>query len=283
MDPTVVVVGLEGAGLVVASCLAGPQRRVVAVEPDPARRSALRRGRLPYFEPGLDALFREAVGCGWLEVVDEPEPGQPWVVCVGTHPTALAGFDRLVEQLPARSVVALQAPVPVGTAEQVRARLRERKGAEFPAAVVSNPLLLRRGQAVPDLSRPRWVLVGGEEPWAVEAVANLFRGRGAVLVRTDLRTAEAAGWVAEALPGALGSLVEAVRALAESWQVDFDTLRRTVLSEVVEGAVRRSLHTVSRGVAAGTVRASALWVPVHVEPHGLVDWRGPQPVNAGTP
>ncbi len=237
----VAVVGTGGAGLVVASCLAGPERPVVAVEPDRARRAALRQGRLPFFEPGLEALFREALGCGWLELVDEPPTQQPTVYCLPEGLGGPGGLDHLVGRAREGSVLVLQAPGPVGTARWLQDRVRERRG--HPAvAVVSNPLLLRRGQAVRDFLRPAWVLLGGEEAWAVEAVASLYRGRGALVVRTDCRTAEAAGAVASALPGAFAFLLEEVRRLTESWGADFEVICRLVLPALVEGSRRRYVH-----------------------------------------
>ena len=240
-DNRVVVLGLEATGLVVASCLAGPACPVVAVEPDRVRRQALQQGRLPFFEPGLEALFREAVGCGWLELVDEP-PSCARVFCVATDPPDPA-VEALLARATAGSVLALQVPVPVGTAERLEDRVRELRGAESAVGVVSNPLLLRRGQAVRDFLRPRWVLLGGEWRWAVDAVADLYRGTGALVVRTDHRTAEATGQLAEDLPEAYAAVLDQFRRLSESWGADFELLRRLVLSEVTDGAFRRYVHT----------------------------------------
>lgn len=245
-DRAVVVVGLEATGLVVASCLAGPQRPVVAVEWDPSRRAALRQGRLPFFEPGLEALFREALGCGWLQLVDEPPTAEPALFCVACDPSHAPPLSALLARARAGSALVLQSPGPPGTAEWLRGKIRSLRGAGFPFGVVTNPLLLPRGQAVRDFLRPRWVLLGGDEPWALEAVANLYRGRGALLVRTDHRTAEAAGAVAESLPAALRSLLETVRTVSESWGADFEVVRRLVLPAVVEASGCRYVHTLFR-------------------------------------
>jgi len=253
-ETRVVVVGVEASGLVVASCLAGPSRPVLAVEPDRARLAALRQGRLPFFEPGLEPLFREALGCGWLELVADP-PLEAALWCVATDPRRQPWADSLVARLAPGSVLALQAPVPVGTAQWLQDRLRERRGEGFPAGVVSNPLLLRRGQAVRDFLRPRWVLLGGDQRWAVDAVAELYRGTGALLVRTDHRTAEAAAQMADALPGVFASLLEAARERAEAWGADFELLSRLVLSEAVEGAFRRYVHGLGHGPARARDRA----------------------------
>ncbi|MCS7234672.1 MAG: hypothetical protein RMM30_01645 [Armatimonadota bacterium] len=249
-DSPVAVVGLQATGLVVASCLAGPHRPVVAVEPDRLRRGLLQQGRLPFFEPGLEPLFREAVGCGWLEVADQlPTRGR--LVCLGEDPQGAPWLEALLTRVTPGAVLVVQAAVPVGTADALRAQLRRLRGDGFSAVVVSNPLLLRRGQAVRDFLRPRWVVLGGDERWAVDAVAQLYRGSGAVLVRTDHRTAEAVGRVADALPGAFGSLLQAAREASEAWGVDFELLRRLVLTEVTEGAFRRYVHHLGRGGANG--------------------------------
>jgi UDPglucose 6-dehydrogenase len=244
-DRAVVVVGLQATGLVVASCLADPLRPVVAVEWDPSRRAALRQGRLPFFEPGLEPLFREALGCGWLQVADDAPTTEPALFCVACDLQA-PPLSALLARARAGSVLVLQSPGPPGTADSLRGRIRNLRGASFPFGVVTNPLLLRRGQAVRDFLRPRWVLLGGDEPWALEAVASLYRGRGAPLVRTDHRTAEAAGAVAESLPAALRSLLETVRTVSESWGADFEVVRRLVLPALVEASGSRYVHSLLR-------------------------------------
>lgn len=241
-DASLVVLGLESTGLVLASCLAGPDRPVVAVEPDPGRRRALQHGRLPFFEPGLEPLFREALGCGWLQLVDRP-PERARVFCVAADPEGLVPFLLHVES---GSVLALHGPVPVGTSERLQARLLQLRGGDFLAGVVTNPLFLRRGRAVQDFLRPRWVLLGGSQRWAVDAVAELYRGSGALVVRTDHRTAEAAARLAEELPDTLRAVLDRFRELSDSWNADFELLRRLVLSEVAEVAFRRYVHGGSR-------------------------------------
>jgi UDPglucose 6-dehydrogenase len=237
----VAVVGLRGVGLVVASCLAGPQRRVLALEADRARALALREGRLPFFEPGLEAKFREAVGCGWLEVTSDPESLEGDVLCVGAHPDDLPELPDVLACAAPGVVVALQAPVPVGTADRLRQQVLELRGPEFPFGVVSNPLVLRRGYAVPDFLRPRALVVGGEPRWAVERVADLYRGTSTLILRTDLRTAESCGWTGVALPSAVAELVERVRRHCGE-DVDFDVVLRASLGSLADLARTRHLQ-----------------------------------------
>ncbi|GBD29179.1 UDP-glucose 6-dehydrogenase [bacterium HR32] len=245
----VAVVGLRGVGLVVASCLAGPQRRVLALEVDRARYLALREGRLPFFEPGLEARFREAMGCGWLEVTSDPASLKANLVCVGAHPDEVPELADVLAFAEPGLVVALQAPVPLATADRLRRQILELRGPEFSFGVVSNPLVLRRGFAVPDFLRPRAVVLGGEPRWAVDRVADLYRGSSALVLRTDLRTAESCGWTGVALPSAVADLVERVRRHCGE-DVDFDVVLRASLGGLADLARTRHLQGPAWGFPA---------------------------------
>ena len=60
----IAVVGSGYVGTVVAACLASVGHRVFGVEIDPERLERLRLGDVPFYEPGLNDVVREAVDSG---------------------------------------------------------------------------------------------------------------------------------------------------------------------------------------------------------------------------
>ena len=88
-------------------------------------------------------------------------------------------------------IVVDKSTVPVGTA----ARVREIMAAEtdHPFAVVSNPEFLKEGAAVNDFMKPDRVVIGTDDPKAIETMRALYRPymhRGDRLLVMDAESAE---------------------------------------------------------------------------------------------
>src|SRR6266511_6122055 len=88
--PSVCVVGNGYVGTVVAASLAFIGHEVIGLETDAAKLTALRSGRAPFHEPGLDELLVCALERGSLSFTDDPEQavGGAKIVflCVGSPP-----------------------------------------------------------------------------------------------------------------------------------------------------------------------------------------------------
>lgn len=200
----VVVLGLGYVGCVTAACLAELGHQVAGVDRDAHKVESVRRGASPFFEPGLEELVRRNVALGRLtascHVGDPLREADIVLVCVGTP--SLANGDLNVEQLERACrevashldgrqrplIVAVRSTVFPGTCEQVV--LPAFAGAPL-VRVVANPEFLREGSAVHDFFEPSLVVVGGDEPESVRAVARLYEKLPAEICLVSLRTAEA--------------------------------------------------------------------------------------------
>ena len=187
------VIGLGWVGLVTAACFAELGRRVIGVEVDGERLSALRSGELPFHEPGLAELVER--NSERLEVTDDVASlgdAEIAFVCVGTPPTHSGDADLSAVNQAARQLAELDGPglvmkstVPVGTGAAVQA-------AHPGLSYVACPEFLREGTAVSDFMEPDRVVVGagpGSEDTA-EAVVDAYSPLGATLLRTDVASAE---------------------------------------------------------------------------------------------
>jgi UDPglucose 6-dehydrogenase len=195
-----VKIGIFGAGwvgLVTGACFAELGHDVVIRDILPERMEALRAGRVPFHEPGVDELLTrnrerlaftveagDLAGCGVL------------FVCVGTPPTYTGDADlsavwRVVDELPVpdeRTLLVMKSTVPVGTGEKVRAALDSRGLAHV--GYVSNPEFLAEGSAVKDFMKPDRVVVGAFTQADGEVVAGLYERLDGPIVRTDVASAE---------------------------------------------------------------------------------------------
>ncbi|USX52993.1 UDP-glucose/GDP-mannose dehydrogenase family protein [Lentzea sp. HUAS12] len=182
---TISVIGTGYLGATHAACMAELGHRVIAVDVDEDKIAALSEGRLPFYEPGLSELVAKHVGSGALRFTTsfrEVAPATIHFLCVGTpqRPRGdgadLSHLDSAVRSLAPfvteKSLVVGKSTVPVGTADQVRARLRTLTGR--PVEVAWNPEFLREGHAVADTVRPDRIVIGSVSAEADEAVRRCY-------------------------------------------------------------------------------------------------------------
>src|SRR3546814_3935984 len=95
--------------------------------------------------------------------------------------------------------------VPVGTADRVRETIAQTlagRGAKVGFDVVSNPEFLKEGAAVEDCMRPDRIVIGADNPEAVETLRRLyapFNRNHARVVSMDVRSAELTKYAANAM------------------------------------------------------------------------------------
>jgi UDPglucose 6-dehydrogenase len=224
----VAVIGAGYVGLPTAATLAHFGHRVVLAERDEPRLAALRSGRMPIVEAGLDDLVAEGVGAGNLRFTasaTEAVVGAEFVfLCVPTPQGDDGSADLSYVEAAAKEIGALLEPgaivvnkstVPVGSAtlvEQVIGRPDIR--------VVSNPEFLREGTAVRDSLHPDRLVVGADDAQAAATVGGLFASTGAPLIVTDATTSETIKYASNAFLATKLSYVNAIAGLCEEVGAD---------------------------------------------------------------
>lgn len=183
----VIVVGTGYVGTVTAACMAWLGQEVVGVDVDPVRAGQLDCGQLPFFEPYLDELLREALAKGRLSFTSQlgATVGADFVfLCVGTPPgeggvpdmsQVETAVRSVAPHLKAGAIIVDKSTVPVGSGDWVRTTVEDALPRSHPGrfAVVSNPEFLREGSAVEDFLHPDRIVLGGESP-SLEEVARLY-------------------------------------------------------------------------------------------------------------
>lgn len=211
----IAVVGSGYVGLVSGTCLADFGHEVTCIDKDEAKIAALRRGKLPIYEPGLDDLVAENVAKGRLSFTTDLAAAlggaEVAFIAVGTPSRRGDGHADLsfvyavaqeIAQHATRPglVVVTKSTVPVGTGDEVEAIVRTNK-AGVPIHVVSNPEFLREGAAIDDFKRPDRIVVGLEDEAARDVMARVYRPlylNQAPLLFTRRRTAELIKYAANA-------------------------------------------------------------------------------------
>jgi UDPglucose 6-dehydrogenase len=193
----VAVFGAGYVGLVTGAAFAELGHDVVVRDVLEERIDALREGRVPIHEPGLDELLeRNAERLRFTTDVGEAIESAEFVyIAVGTPPTYSGDADlsavwTVVDELPAGmdAIVVMKSTVPVGTGRKVRHRL-DARGLER-VGYVSNPEFTAEGTAVRDFMQPDRIVVGAFSDEDSAAVERLHEGIDAPVVRSDVASAE---------------------------------------------------------------------------------------------
>ncbi len=202
----VAMIGAGYVGLVSAACFSEFGHAVTCADAVPERVAALRAGRVPIYEPGLEALVAANAAAGRLsfteDVADAVAAANVVMLAVGTpsrhgdgHADLSFVFEaarQVADALDGYTLVATKSTVPVGTGREIARIIREqRPDAAFD--VVSNPEFLREGSAIGDFMRPDRVVVGVDSGRAREVMRALYRPLFLIetpVLFTTLETAE---------------------------------------------------------------------------------------------
>jgi UDPglucose 6-dehydrogenase len=240
----ITVIGTGYVGLVTGACLAEVGNNVTCVDTDSAKVKALVAGRVPIYEPGLEALVRRNVKERRLRFVtrieDAIEDCDVFMIAVGTPPNedgsaqldaVLGVAEELGECISNPCVVVTKSTVPVGTTEQVEARLRARlakRGLDIAVDIVSNPEFLKEGDAVGDFMKPERVIVGAESARALQVMKELYapvtRSHERLIAMT-VRDAEFTKYAANAMLATRISFMNELAAVCEKVGVDIENVR----------------------------------------------------------
>jgi UDPglucose 6-dehydrogenase len=238
----IAVVGSGYVGLVVGACLAESGNDVVCVDNNPAKVRTLRRGKVPFYEPGLEELVRRNKSEGRLAFTTElpkaVRASQVVFIAVGT-PQGEDGSADLRHVLDVARAIAramngyrtivTKSTVPVGTAEKLRRVIR--RETTHPFSVVSNPEFLKQGAAVEDFMKPDRVVIGAEDPKGADVLVTLhkpFTRTGAPIMVMDCASAELCKYAANALLATKISFMNEIANVCDVVGADVDRVRQAV-------------------------------------------------------
>jgi len=231
----VAVIGAGYVGCVGAACLAKSGHRVWNVEVDPKRLASLRRGKSPFFEPGLDDLLRAGVDAGNLRFSDNLgealDGAQCVLLAVGTPPEEDGSADLSYIFQAAREIIDSAAPrkdsplvvvtkstVPPGTGQRIMALIE--KGGRNDILCASNPEFLREGQAIEDWFEGDRIVIGVNDERAEAIMRELYADLDMPLVVTDVTSAEMIKYTANAFLATKISFINEIANVCEAVGAD---------------------------------------------------------------
>ncbi len=239
------VIGTGYVGLVAGTCFAECGNDVIGVDIDERKLEALREGRSPIYEPGLEELLRRNQMEGRLSFTNDlaaaVEQSIFSFIAVGTPEKSDGSADlkyvldvatSIGRSMDGYRIIVNKSTVPVGTADRVRHAVAA--VTSHPFDVVSNPEFLKEGAAIEDFMKPDRVVIGSDSAKATELMQELYspfvRTENPILVM-DNRSAEMTKYAANALLANRISFMNEVANLCERVGADVNLVRRGVGSD----------------------------------------------------
>ncbi|MHC4448394.1 MAG: UDP-glucose dehydrogenase family protein [Planctomycetota bacterium] len=241
----VAVIGTGYVGLVVGACLAETGNDVICADVDKGKIAALKKNKIPIYEPGLEALVAGNQTDGRLSFTTDVgvavEAAEVVFIAVGTPPDEDGSADlqhvldvarTIGEHMNGPKVVITKSTVPVGTAAKVRAAIVEWTSEKF--HVCSNPEFLKEGAAVADFMKPDRVIIGVDADDAAEVMRELyapFVRTGNPMIFMDVASAELTKYAANAMLASRISFMNQIAELCEQVGADVTLVRQGIGSD----------------------------------------------------
>lgn len=196
------VIGLWHQGVVGAACLADFGYSVIAADHDVQRIDALKLGKAPLYEPGLDDLIQRDLLQGRLTFTDDVAGAVRGISDVWLmfdtpvnerDESDLTEISSTVKEIAPNlepgTIILVIAQVPIGTCDEIVALIRAcRPGLKFSIAYM--PENLRLGQAIERFKRPPLPVIGSDETPTLDHLEQVLNPFGVKWERVSLRTAE---------------------------------------------------------------------------------------------
>lgn len=236
------VIGTGYVGLVAGTCFAESGNDVICVDIDAAKISTLSEGHVPFYEPGLEELVQRNLEEQRLSFTTGLEAAihQSIIIfiAVGTPQgkdgkanvkQVLTTAKSIAQAMNGPKTIVNKSTVPVGTAGEIRRVIAALT--THPLAVVSNPEFLKEGAAVEDFMKPDRVVLGSDDPEAIELLKELydpFVRTGNPILVMDSASAEMSKYASNAMLATKISFINEISGLCEKLGADIGQVRRVI-------------------------------------------------------
>ncbi len=240
----IAVIGAGYVGLVTGSCLANLGNDVICVDIDDEKVSNLRKGVIPFFEPGLRDLVEMNLAQKRLMFTTDSElairNSEVIFIAVGTPSgqdgkadlsAVFAVADHIAKYMDSYRVLIVKSTVPVGTVHKIRDYLKQKLKKPVDFDVVSNPEFLREGEAVNDFMIPDRIVIGVDNGKAKEVMVALYRPverTGRPILITEVKSSELIKYASNAMLATRISFMNELSHLCEKVGADIKTIAKGV-------------------------------------------------------
>ncbi|MCX7724539.1 MAG: UDP-glucose/GDP-mannose dehydrogenase family protein [Thermodesulfovibrio sp.] len=240
----IAVVGTGYVGLVTGACFAEFGVFVTCVDKDHEKIMKLKKGIIPFFEPGLEDIVKRNLKEKRLKFttrIDEAvNEALVIFIAVGTPPRGDGSANleyveevakEIAKNMKNYKVIVTKSTVPVGTGFMIKEIIKKNLEKPIPFDIVSNPEFLREGSAIEDFMRPNRVVIGAESEQAIAIMKDLYRPLYLLetpFVITDIVTSELIKYATNSFLATKISFINEISALCEAVGADVNTVAKAM-------------------------------------------------------
>ena len=241
MKLRVSVIGTGYLGATHAACMSAMGFDVIGVDVDATKIELLSRGKVPFYEPGLEELLQQEIASGRLTFSTDFQAikeADVHFICVGTPQSENslaadmkyvdAALDAIAPICKPGSLVVGKSTVPVGTAARLRSKLL---AINSKVDLAWNPEFLREGFAVEDTLHPNRLVVGVTTDEAENKLKEIYAknlSENTPWVRADLPTSELVKVAANSFLATKISFINAMAEVCEAAGGDVTVLAKAI-------------------------------------------------------
>jgi len=231
------VIGTGYVGLVTSAVFANFGNEVWGVDIDKDKINSLKKGKVPFYEPGLEKLIKKNLKEEKLRFTTSYKVALKEAdivfICVGT-PAKKGGDYNLSyirasaksigENLKNYTVVCIKSTVPPGTGDEVKKIIKKKTNVEFDIA--SCPEFLREGSALKDSLNPSRIVIGAESEKAKKLLLKLHKPIKAEKVITNVDSAQLIKYAANSFLATKISFINSIARLCDETGADIDDVAK---------------------------------------------------------
>ncbi len=227
------IIGVGYVGLVTGACFAKIGHKVICMDEEESKIKALKKGSVPFYEPGLKELISEVKKKNLISfttsIKEAIDTSDVIFICVGTPATDDGGADlSAVEKVASQIAINLNSyklivekstvPVQTGTKIKRTIELLIKKNVEFDVA--SNPEFLREGSAINDFLYPDRIIIGVENERSEKILREIYKDINAPILVTSVQSAEIIKHASNSFLATKISFINAVSVICERTGAD---------------------------------------------------------------
>lgn len=246
------IVGTGYVGLVSGACLADAGNTVHCVDRNEQKIVALKDGKIPIYEPGLEEIVKRNLAEGRMffatDLSTALSASEICFIAVDTPlgknnspdiSNVMTAAEQIGKTLDHPAIVVTKSTVPVGTTFRVKEiimRGLKNRGLD-PAcfiSIASNPEFLKEGSAMDDFMKPDRVIVGVETNEVAQKLHELyspFMRRQDRFIRMSIPSAELSKYAANAMLATRISFMNEMALFCEKVGADIFDVRRVLASD----------------------------------------------------
>lgn len=246
----ITIVGTGYVGLVTGTCFAEVGIDVTCVDIDQKKINGLKKGIMPIYEPGLEAMVKRNYDKERLHfsttLGEAIQDSEAVFIAVGTPPGedgsadlqyVIAVAKEIGQNMNNHMVVVTKSTVPVGTALKVREAIQEeisQRSSNIEFDVASNPEFLKEGAAIQDFLKPDRIVMGVESDRAKKIMEKLYKPfvlNGHPIIFMDVPSSEMTKYAANSMLATKISFMNDIANLCEIVGADVNMVRKGIGSD----------------------------------------------------